>query len=223
MDVEKEKGKLVATHEKALHAMLRRIERDRREQVKHRQFDTQRLIQRNKNLLKDIYNRQAHEKRKTKTFLNWALSDINIFENRLSTDNQAGRSGIKKLQERQISKDIKIVNKLMGPKTHKIKQRKQLDILMNKRESVPNYKYGRQGINTESGLMVLRNSKNARNRSYAAINGRLRNEDRGSLMNITKHRAGSKIPKKPSHNRSFNAPYKNISKIDDMDYASVYA
>lgn len=223
MDVEKEKGKLVATHEKALHAMLRRIERDRREQVKHRQFDTQRLIQRNKNLLKDIYNRQAHEKRKTKTFLNWALSDINIFENRLSTDNQAGRSGIKKLQERQMSKDIKIVNKLMGPKTHKIKQRKQLDILMNKRVSVPNYKHARQGINTESGLMVLRNSKNARNRSYAAINGRLRNEDRGSLMNITKHRAGSKIPKKPTHNRSFNAPYKNISKIDDLDYASVYA
>lgn len=80
MNMDKEKNKLVALHEKSLHAMLRRIERDRREQMKHRQDDTQRLVQRNKNLLKDIYSRQAQEKRKTKEFLNWALGDIHKLE-----------------------------------------------------------------------------------------------------------------------------------------------
>lgn len=77
VDINKERNKLISNHEKTLQALLRRVERDRREQLKHRQFDTQRLIQRNKNLIKDIFNRQAQEKRKTKKFLQWALSDIN--------------------------------------------------------------------------------------------------------------------------------------------------
>ena len=62
MDIDKELRKLINAHDKNIHAMLRRIERDRREQMKHRQEDTQRLMQRNKNLLKDIMNRQNQEK-----------------------------------------------------------------------------------------------------------------------------------------------------------------
>jgi len=62
MDIDKELRKLINAHDKNIHAMLRRIERDRREQMKHRQEDTQRLVQRNKNLLKDIMNRQNQEK-----------------------------------------------------------------------------------------------------------------------------------------------------------------
>lgn len=74
--MEREKNKLFTSHEKSKQAILRRIERDRLEQMKHRQSDTQRLLQRNKNLIKTIYDRQIQEKRKTKQFLNWALSDI---------------------------------------------------------------------------------------------------------------------------------------------------
>jgi hypothetical protein len=41
----------------ALAALLKRIQRDRNEQLKHRQIDSQRLIQRNKNLLLDLLNK----------------------------------------------------------------------------------------------------------------------------------------------------------------------
>lgn len=57
MEVDKDLQKLILVHEKTIHAMLRRIERDRREQTKHRQEDTNRLLQRNKNLLRDINSR----------------------------------------------------------------------------------------------------------------------------------------------------------------------
>jgi hypothetical protein len=52
---------------------LRRIQRDREEQVKHRQKDSTRLIQRNKNLLNDILEKQATEQRRTENFLKYAL------------------------------------------------------------------------------------------------------------------------------------------------------
>ena len=41
--------------------------------MKHRQQDSQRLIQRNKNLLQDILEKQATEQRRTFTFLRYAL------------------------------------------------------------------------------------------------------------------------------------------------------
>jgi hypothetical protein len=56
-----------------LQTLLRRIQRDREEQVKHRQKDSTRLIQRNKNLLNDILEKQATEQRRTETFLKYAL------------------------------------------------------------------------------------------------------------------------------------------------------
>mmetsp|Transcript_30423 Transcript_30423/g.29895 ORF Transcript_30423/g.29895 Transcript_30423/m.29895 type:complete len:120 (-) Transcript_30423:433-792(-) len=62
LDIDKDKERLIAAHQKTIEAMLRRIERDRREQTRHRKDDTQRLVQRNKNLLKDIDTRQAQEK-----------------------------------------------------------------------------------------------------------------------------------------------------------------
>lgn len=122
MDIDKIRQKLMGLHEKAIHAMLRRIERDRREQLKHRQDDTHRLIQRNKNLLKDIYNRQGQEKRKTKQFLTWALSDINVIENYRNSANPVAQSmKMKRRKERQLINDQKITSKLMAPKTHKVK------------------------------------------------------------------------------------------------------
>lgn len=57
----------------ALAALLKRIQRDRNEQLKHRQMDSQRLIQRNKNLLLDLLNKQNTETRRTNQFLRFAL------------------------------------------------------------------------------------------------------------------------------------------------------
>ena len=46
-------------------ALLKRIQRDRNEQLKHRQQDSQRLIQRNKNILNDLLNKQNAETKRT--------------------------------------------------------------------------------------------------------------------------------------------------------------
>ena len=42
-------------------ALLKRIQRDRNEQLKHRQKDSQKLIQRNRNILVDLLNKQIHK------------------------------------------------------------------------------------------------------------------------------------------------------------------
>ena len=69
----REMEKLRQKHQVSLQTLLKRIQRDREEQVKHRQIDSQRLIQRNKNLLQDILEKQAMEQRRTLQFLKFAL------------------------------------------------------------------------------------------------------------------------------------------------------
>jgi len=69
----REMEKLRQKHQQSLQTLLKRIQRDREEQVKHRQVDSQRLIQRNKNLLQDILKKQAMEQRRTQQFLKYAL------------------------------------------------------------------------------------------------------------------------------------------------------
>jgi hypothetical protein len=49
----------------ALGTLLKRIQRDREEQLKHRFEDAQRLMKRNANLLKDMLKKQSQEQRKT--------------------------------------------------------------------------------------------------------------------------------------------------------------
>ena len=61
----KEESTLRKKHQNQMQTLLRRIQRDREEQMKHRQVDSNRLIQRNKNLLNDILEKQAIEKRRT--------------------------------------------------------------------------------------------------------------------------------------------------------------
>lgn len=69
----KQEEKLRKKQQLALSALLKRIQRDRNEQLKHRQMDSQRLIQRNKNLLLDLLKKQNMEIRRTTQFLNFAL------------------------------------------------------------------------------------------------------------------------------------------------------
>jgi len=54
-------SRLRLQQQKALQALLKRIQRDRGEQIRHRQTDSQRLIQRNKNLKADLAKKQHLE------------------------------------------------------------------------------------------------------------------------------------------------------------------
>lgn len=54
-------------------ALLKRIQRDRNEQLKHRQKDSQKLIQRNRNILVDLLNKQNTEARRTNQFVQYTL------------------------------------------------------------------------------------------------------------------------------------------------------
>jgi len=57
----RQEARLRGQQQKALGALLKRIQRDRGEQIRHRQLDSQRLIQRNKNLKADLYKKQHLE------------------------------------------------------------------------------------------------------------------------------------------------------------------
>lgn len=57
----RQETRLRSQQQKALQALLKRIQRDRGEQIRHRQLDSQRLIQRNKNLKADLYKKQHLE------------------------------------------------------------------------------------------------------------------------------------------------------------------
>ena len=54
---------------------LKRVQRDRDEQLSHRQQDSKILIQRNKNMLRDMSKRHQTEYKKTLEFLKYALGN----------------------------------------------------------------------------------------------------------------------------------------------------
>ena len=56
--------KLKEDQEKALTALLKRIQRDRNEQLRQRQEDSQKLIKRNRNLMTNLLNKQNIETKK---------------------------------------------------------------------------------------------------------------------------------------------------------------
>lgn len=71
--LQKKEAKLRHSQQLALAALLKRIQRDRNEQLKHRQQDSQRLIQRNKNILNDLLNKQSQETKRTLDHLKQTL------------------------------------------------------------------------------------------------------------------------------------------------------
>lgn len=93
---------------------------------------------------------------------------------------------------------------------------------MNKFDKMPAYKAVKYISKNDNGLMVLKNASKFRNRSYVASKGRIQTYKNGSLMNISKHRAGSKPAKKPKHNQSFNIDYGSRSALEIADYSSSY-
>jgi len=71
--IKKEETKLKSKHEAGLTALLKRIQRDRNEQLLHRQIDSKRMIQRNKNLITNIQKKQEMECKKTHEFMQYSL------------------------------------------------------------------------------------------------------------------------------------------------------
>ena len=71
--IQKREAKIRHQQQLALAALLKRIQRDRNEQLKHRQQDSQRLIQRNKNILNDLLNKQNAETKRTLEHLKQTL------------------------------------------------------------------------------------------------------------------------------------------------------
>ncbi|CAI2386408.1 unnamed protein product [Moneuplotes crassus] len=200
LDIDKDKERLIAAHQKTIEAMLRRIERDRREQTRHRKDDTQRLVQRNKNLLKDIDTRQAQEKRKTKQFLTWALSDIHTFKNLKS-----------KIAQSQSGK----ARNFRGPKPKSIPKTRA------RRMNIMNNKYSTLMKNRNSLPMV---NKSRESRSEVKIHRKknIQSNLPGSLLHVMKHKAGIKLPKKSLHNMSYNDAYGVLEDIESSaNYSSV--
>ena len=62
----------------ALATLLKRIQRDREEQLKHKEEDTSKIMLRNSNLVRDIQLKQTAEERKTSQFLKFALGKREI-------------------------------------------------------------------------------------------------------------------------------------------------
>lgn len=71
--IEKEEQKLRQKQQAALNSLLKRIQRDRDEQLRHRAQDSQKLVQRNRNVLQDIIQKQQLEAKKTLDFLKYSL------------------------------------------------------------------------------------------------------------------------------------------------------
>lgn len=88
--VEKKEAKFRQQQQLAVAAMLKRIQRDRSEQLKHREQDSERLIQRNKNVRNDLLARQSAEIKKTKdsirrNFEN-SILEVRLTQSRMARD-----------------------------------------------------------------------------------------------------------------------------------------
>ena len=86
--VEKKEAKFRQQQQLAVSAMLKRIQRDRNEQLKHREQDSERLIQRNKNVRNDLLARQSVELKKTKDQIRRNLEN-SVLEVRLTQSRMA--------------------------------------------------------------------------------------------------------------------------------------
>lgn len=82
--VEKQEKKLKKQQQQALAALLKRIQRDRNEQLKHRQMDSERLIQRNKNVKNDIVLKHSGEAKKTIEYIKRNLGNTSTIESKTS-------------------------------------------------------------------------------------------------------------------------------------------
>lgn len=84
--VEKKEKQIRQQQQMALTALLKRIERDRNEQIKHREVDSSRLILRNKNILNGLIAKQNLEAKKVLKMVKETLGDIKRSMRSVSND-----------------------------------------------------------------------------------------------------------------------------------------
>lgn len=84
--VEKKEKQIRQQQQMALTALLKRIERDRNEQIKHREVDSSRLIMRNKNILNGLIAKQNLEAKKVLKMVKETLGDIKKSMRSVSND-----------------------------------------------------------------------------------------------------------------------------------------
>lgn len=63
--VERKEAQIKQKQQLELQAMLKRIQRDRNEQIKHRQSESHKLLKRNNNIKNDLLQRQRLEQQRT--------------------------------------------------------------------------------------------------------------------------------------------------------------
>ena len=73
--LEKDEERLKKRLSGQMNNLLKRIQRDRDEQLAHRKQDSQTLIQRNRNVLLDLLERHRVEHKRTSEFLKFALGN----------------------------------------------------------------------------------------------------------------------------------------------------
>ena len=74
--IETKEKKLRQQQQMALAALLKRIQRDRNEQIKHREMDSSRLIMRNRNIINTLIIKQNSEAKKTLQQVKESLGDV---------------------------------------------------------------------------------------------------------------------------------------------------
>jgi EF-hand domain pair len=74
--IETKEKKLRQQQQMALAALLKRIQRDRNEQIKHREMDSNRLVMRNRNIINSLIIKQNTEAKKTLQQVKESLGDI---------------------------------------------------------------------------------------------------------------------------------------------------
>ena len=88
--VEKKETKFRQQQQLAVAAMLKRIQRDRNEQLKHREQDSERLIQRNKNVRNDLLARQSAELKKNndqiRRNIENSILEVRLTQSRMARD-----------------------------------------------------------------------------------------------------------------------------------------
>lgn len=74
--IEAKEKQLRQQQQMALAALLKRIQRDRNEQIKHREMDSSRLIMRNRNIVNGLIIKQNNEAKKTLKMVKETLGDV---------------------------------------------------------------------------------------------------------------------------------------------------
>lgn len=74
--IEAKERKLRQQQQLALAALLKRIQRDRNEQIQHREIDSNRLVMRNRNVINGLIIKQNNEAKKTLKMVKETLGDI---------------------------------------------------------------------------------------------------------------------------------------------------